>query len=100
MKPKTQDVKPGGVKFDPPPTEKARTKARETTRGQVLSYYMGVTGKIPSEQVIHEDGKLTYWWLEPEIPGMDNPVVVEGEQGGQWFIRVDTKPATIRVFIP
>lgn len=81
---------------------KQRQNAREKIRGEILEWYLQVSGRLPEQQC--EDRKAykekVIWWLEPLIPGIKNPVVVEETMGDNWGIRIDFQEAPIRVFMP
>lgn len=79
------------------PKEEARRKRRiemirTAERAQIMEWYLKASGGVlPLLQC--EDKKayrgIIAYWLEPAIPGVPNPCLIEEELGGQWTIRVE-----------
>lgn len=73
-------------------SEKAKETARMGAREQVMDYYLAHTnGKPPLIQCEEKKGynQMVIWWLEPPLKDAKNYLVVEGEQGGLWFVRIE-----------
>jgi len=82
-------------------TTKSRSDIRTDVRYNVLEWYTHHTGgRFPEHQCEDKQGERVLWWLEPLIPGIDNPVVVEDCPDGDWSIRVELRVSPIKVFVP
>lgn len=71
--------------------EAAREKARLQVKGLMIAWYLDrMAGEPPHRQV--EDrkpyGGKVLWWLEPLVPGIVNPVLVEEAIGDGWALSV------------
>lgn len=86
----TQTVKPEH-------TVRTRAQAREQVRENMVRWYILTSGKLPECQCEKEmhgpNGKMLVWFLDPPIPGVDNPVVIEESLGGgeNWSIRTERR---------
>lgn len=80
--------------------EQHKLKARRLAREQIFEWYVSVAGCMPAEQV--EDTKAyrdtVCWYLEPPIPGVDNPILIEENIQGVWSIRTEKRIVPIRSF--
>lgn len=82
-------------------TLKNKAEARAQVREDVYKWYLAMTGGDPKQQC--EDTKphdnTTLWWLEPLVPDVENPLVIEQEKGdGQWTIRIEPLVKKVQVF--
>jgi hypothetical protein len=90
----------------PPPkmkkVEETKEDQRNRTRAHVLMWYMQESGNIPPKHAV-EDKKpykdLVYWHLEPLIPNVVNPVVIEEDIGGGWSIRISPMKEKVSVYV-
>lgn len=69
-----------------------RARARELKRAEVLTWYLQMSGGIlPVQQC--EDRKSykekVLWWLEPKIPNVPNPIIIEEAIGDGWSLRIE-----------
>ena len=80
---------------------RVRRKVREEFKAKILAWYLQESGGVmPKEQCEKEDVYGEYaWWLEPPIPGVDNPVLVETTAGG-WAISIQRMIIKPKVFMP
>jgi len=83
--------------------EKSRAKVREEKRAEMLDWYLSHSnGRMPECQV--EDKKAyrgsVIWYLEPPIPGVRNPMIIEEYIGDNWSLRVVERLDPVKVFVP
>lgn len=70
---------------------------------EMLIWYMENSGgKAPDQMCVDEKtyrGKILRW-LEPVLPGVDNPVLIEEQLGDNWTLRFERMEKKIEVFLP
>ncbi len=81
-------------------TSQTRAKVRANEREKILDWYINVSGMLPQQQCedIKSYANTVMWWLEPELPGVLNPILVEEEIGDVWTIKIIPRQKTIRSF--
>lgn len=72
--------------------ERNRARAREQKRAELMEWYLENNFQIPPD--IQCEDKKAYrgkvlWWLEPPIPNITNPVLIEEFIGDGWSLRVE-----------
>lgn len=81
---------------------KNRSAQRMEMRQRILDWYLQESGGVAPECQC-EDAKpngTVIWWLDPLIPGVDNPVMVERFIGDAWVVEIQKRKDSVRVFIP
>lgn len=77
-----------------------RAKVRQMERESLLDWYINVAGHLPAQQC--EETKAynstVLWWLDPPIPGVMNPVLVEETVGDIWTIKRVPRVVTIKSY--
>lgn len=72
--------------------ERNRQTARETKRVELMTWYLENSNGIPPDNQC-EDAKAyrgkVLWWLEPPIPNVTNPLLIEEFIGDGWSLRVE-----------
>lgn len=72
--------------------EQDREKQRDSLKAKIVLWYADNSGgKVPTQQC--EDRKAyrgkVIWYLEPPVPCMKNPVMIEEFIGDIWSLRVE-----------
>jgi hypothetical protein len=75
-------------------TERVRALQREEKRGDLLEWYLENNFYVmPDNQC--EDKRangVVLWWLEPPIPNVTNPLLVERYLGDHWTLSIEPLP--------
>lgn len=70
--------------------ERLREDARVQVKLRIVNWYVEQTGRPPENQC--EDKKAyggkVHWWLEPTVPKVSNPILIEEAIGDGWALRV------------
>lgn len=79
--------------------ERAQNRAIEQKLAEMLEWYVSI--KPDGEPDICKDakaykGKVLYW-LEPILPGVENPVLIEEALGDNWTLRMEPMEQKIQV---
>lgn len=71
---------------------RAQATARQQKREEIMDWYLSNSGGIPPVNQCEDKksyrGKVL-WWLEPPIPGILNPCLIEEALGDSWTLRID-----------
>lgn len=70
-----------------------RIKATAIVLDQCVKWYLEENGGIGPEEIREQNygGEQVFRWLEPALPGRENPVVVEGYTRGFWTVRIENR---------
>lgn len=96
-------------------TKNSRKQVREQLRQEVLDWYLQHSGLDPTDpsqdpQIAELCSKIQFcedkkayastvlYWIEPPIPGVRNPVVVEEDIQGIWSAKVVPMRISIKSF--
>ncbi len=83
--------------------QQAQQRAVQMKIHEMTEWYASQAGgKFPDH--LAED-KKTYRgkilrWLEPQIPGVDNPILIEESLGDSWTLRFEKSRPEIKVYMP
>ena len=70
----------------------ARVKAVAMKCEEMAIWYLANSGGVPPENICEDKkayGGVVLRWLEPPIPFIDNPMLVETYLGDSWVLRFD-----------
>lgn len=81
---------------------RAQQNAVDQVLEDMLEWYASETqGKVPdhiAKDTVTKNGKKQVLrWLEPLVPGVDNPMLVEEQLGDYWTIRLERIQLKIQV---
>jgi len=70
-----------------------RIKAVAIVVDQCVKWYLQENGGIGPEEIREQNygGEQVFRWLEPPLPGRENPVIVEGYTRGFWGVRIEDR---------
>ena len=80
----------------------AQQRVIEEKLEEMIEWYASVSGgKVPDIHVdVQNHRGRVLRWLEPMIPGVDNPVLIEEALGDSWTLRYERAEKKIQVFTP
>lgn len=83
--------------------KRAQNLAIEEKCEEMVLWYLGNSGgKAPESLAVDEKtyrGK-TLRWLEPLLPGLQNPVLIEEQLGDCWTLRFEPIDQPVKIVVP
>lgn len=82
---------------------RAQQRAIEENLERMTIWYASASGGMVPEALAVD--KKTYRgkvlrWLEPLLPGEENPILIEEQLGDNWTLRLEASKPEIMVFVP
>lgn len=81
--------------------DQARLRARDVVRTRLLDWYCQESGDYPLYAIEDErnGGRELLFYMDPPIPGIINPMLVEMEEGGSFVLKIEPRQERIIGFV-